>query len=294
MTSRLIALAGLALLVLLTVGLTAKALMIAPPPVGLRLATAQLAVIGKVTKLADKTVPAEMFQDDTQQMMIATVRVEQTLLGKPVKEIQVGFVVPMENPGRPPLGRPIFRGPRVNLVVDQEALMLLKPHPKKKDVFIAADLFSILNKNDNPNFKNELAEVQKAAKVLSNPLQALRAKTADERLFAAALLINRYYTPEGDDSKTEKVSTTESKLILDILANADWKAPERGPGSYALNPQGLFFRLNLSAKDGWSQPADFNQIEVEAKKWLKANSGKYQLTRYVRPKLSRDEIDPEP
>jgi len=294
MTSRLTALAGLALLVLLTAGLTAKALMIAPPPVGLRLATAQLAVIGKVTKLADKTVPAEMFNDDTQQMMIATVRVEQTILGKPAKEIQVGFVVPMERPGRPPLGRPIFRGPRVNLVVDQEALMLLKPHPKKKDVFIAADLFSILNKKDNPSFKKELEEVQKAAKVLSNPLQALRAKNADERLFAAALLINRYYTPEGDDSKTEKVSTTESKLILDILAHADWKAPERGPGSYALNPQGLFFRLNLSAKDGWSQPADFNQIEVEAKKWLKAHSGKYQLTRYVRPNLSRDEIDPEP
>ncbi|MFQ3592757.1 MAG: hypothetical protein SNJ82_06140 [Gemmataceae bacterium] len=294
MTSRQMAISGLALLVMLTAALTAKALMIAPPPVGLRLATAQIAVVGKVTQLADKTVPAELFKDDTQQMMIATVKVDQVILGKPGKEIKVGFVVPMDLPGRPPLGRPIFRGPMVNLVVDQEALMLLKPHPKKKDVYLAADMFSILNKNGNPNFKNELQEVQKAAKVLSNPQMALKAKNPDDQLFAAALLLSRYYTPEGEATKTEKVSVTESKLILDILANADWKAPERGPGGYALNPQGLFFRLNLTSKDGWNQPADFNRLEIEAKKWLKANSGKFQLTRYVRPSLSSGEIDPEP
>jgi hypothetical protein len=293
MTSRLTAVAGLALLVMMTAALTAKALMIAPPPVGLRAATAQLAVVGKVTKLADKTVPAEMFKDDMQQMMIATVKIDQAILGKAGKEIKVGFVVPMERPGRPPLGRPIRGYPMVNLVVDQEALMLLKPHPKMKDVYIAADMFSVLNKKDNPNFKNELEEVKKAAKVLSSPVPSLKAKDTNDQLFAAALLVSRYYSPEGAEAKTEKVSAAESKLILDILANADWKAPERGPGGYAMNPQGLFFRLNLTNKDGWNQPADFNQIEPAAKKWLKANSGKYQLTRYVRPSLSTT-TDPEP
>ena len=83
MNSRQSAMAGLALLVMMTAALTAKALMIAPPPVGLRVATAQLALVGKVTKLADKTVPAEMFKDDMQQMMIATVKVDQAILGKP-------------------------------------------------------------------------------------------------------------------------------------------------------------------------------------------------------------------
>jgi hypothetical protein len=285
-------LGALALLAGMSLTLTAKALMIAPPPVGMRAATASAVVVGKVTKLAEKTVPAEMYKGDMQQMMIATVKVEENLLGKPAKEIQVGYVVPMEAGPGGPLGRPIRRGPMVNLVVDQEALLMLQPHPTKKDVFIATDFFGIINKKDNPNFKAELEEVRKSAKILASPMAALKSKNADERFNAAALLISRYYTPVGPMSKTEKVPTAESKLILEALAEADWKA-DRGPFGYAMNPQNMFFRLNLMPADGWNQPRDFNTIEAEAKKWLKANAGKYQLTRHVRPTQAVG-VDPEP
>src|SRR5215213_2501520 len=92
---------GLALLAVMATTLTAKALMIAPPPVGMRVATAQAVVIGKVTKLADGTVPGEMFKGDERPMMIATVKVEKTLLGKPASEIKVGFFPPAAAvPGR--------------------------------------------------------------------------------------------------------------------------------------------------------------------------------------------------
>lgn len=285
-------LGALALLAMMSLTLTAKALMIAPPPVGLRVATASVVVVGKVIKLADKTVPAEMYKGDMQQMMIATVRVEESLLGKPGKTIQVGYVVPMEAGPGGPIGRPIRRGPMVNLTVDQEALLMLQPHPTKKDVYLANDFFGVIQKKDNPKFKTELEEVRKSAKVLANPLASLQSKNTEERYQAAALLISRYNTPVGAMTKKEKVPAAESKLILEALAETDWKA-DRGPFGFAMNPQNMFFRLGLTPADGWNQPRDFNAIEPEAKKWLKANAGKYQLSRYVRPTLST-EVDPEP
>src|SRR5687767_8359399 len=96
----------------------ASARMAAPPAVPLRVAVADLVVVGKVTGFADKTVKAELFKGDDREMSIAKVKVEEALLGKAAgKEVQVGyFAVAMP------------RRPSVQLKVDQEAIFLLKAH----------------------------------------------------------------------------------------------------------------------------------------------------------------------
>jgi hypothetical protein len=286
---------GLPVLMLVGVtALTAKALMIAPPPAGMRVATAQAVVVGKVVKLADKTVPAEMFKGDERQMMIATVKVEKALLGKAGREIKVGyFVRPMPVPGAPILSS---RGLYVNLVVDQEALLMLQPHPTRKDVLVAADYFGVINKKDNPNFEKELAEVKRSARLLADPMAGLKSKDADERFRTTALLVTRYRTRQtagAGAAETEKVSVEESKLILANLAEADWATGRVPPLGYQMAPRSLFFQLGLRPADGWTPPKDPKQIPEAAKKWLKDNAGKYQVVRYKRPALEVG-TDPEP
>lgn len=283
---------GLALVIGLSSALWAKALMIAPPPVAFRAAAVEAAVVGKVIKLADKTVPAEMFKGDMRQMMIATVKVEESVLGKPGREIQVGYFPPMAPPVGPG-GIRIGGGGRggVNLVVDQEALLLLKAHPTRKGVLVVNDMFSVVTKTDNPNFKTELDEVKKTAKILAAPLASLKSKDSEERILATSLLITRYRSAPGPDAKTEKVPADESQLILNNLAEADWNAMRGGRFGFMVTPQQLFYQLGLTPADGWTQPRDFKAIPEAAKKWLKDNAGKYQVVRYSRTKPA---TDPEP
>jgi hypothetical protein len=266
-----------------------RADMIAPPPASQRAAQAQFVVVGKVIKVADRSVPAEMFKGDERRMMVATVKVQESLLGRPGKEIKVGTFItaPIAKDARP---REIVN---INLVLDQEAMLFLQPHPTLKDTFVLPNYFDLVTKKDNPAFAAEREQVRKAATILKAPLASLRAKNAEDRFLAAALLISRYRTPvPGNDSKTEPVPAAETKLLLEALAEADWKA-ERGPLGFYLAPRGLFFRLGLTPADGWKQPDDFNQIEPEAKKWLKANAEKFKLQRFVRPPLNSKD-DPEP
>jgi len=275
------ALAGLACLMVMAAAVTAKALMIAPAPIPLRVAGAGAVVVGKVTALAEKTEKAEMFKGDTRDMQVATVKVEQELLGKPGKEIKVAFFPPVAvRPGggiRPP----IRRFPSVQLVADQEALMLLTPHPTKKGVYMVGDYASVINKKDNPNFATELAEVKKATKILANPMAGLKSKDADERFLATALLITRYRTPTGGEMpKTETVTAEESKLLLKNLADADW-SPMGGRLGFQMSPQNMFFRLGLTEKDGWVIKPGTN-VQEAAKQWLKDNASKYRVVRYVR------------
>jgi len=282
-------LAGLAavscLAVLIAVA-PAKALMIAPPPVPLRVATADLVVVGKVTGFGDKAVPAERFKDDTAQYQIAKVKVDETLFGKGVKEVKVAFVPPMPVAPAPGGGvRPfIRRGPQVNLTVGQEACLFLVKHPTK-DFYTLNAYYDVLNKTDNPNFGTETGEVKRVARLLANPKAGLTSKDKEERFQTASLLITKYRTPRPyiEKPKMETVPAAESKLILEALADADWTMAPGRAGVFMMNPQAMFYRLNLTPADGWVQPKDFKEFPAEAKKWLKANAGKYRLQRYASP-----------
>jgi hypothetical protein len=287
---RLLGLSLAALACLAVVASQVNAMRIAPPAVPVRVATADVVVVGKVTGFGPKLVDADMFKGDKRQMQIATVKVDETLLGKGVKEIKVGFFPPPAVRPGPPF---IIRkgGGNVQLTVGQEAALFLQKHPTK-DVYTVSQYFDVINKKGNPGFAAELTEIKKYVKLLADPKKGLESKNAEDRFTTAAMLVARYRRPRGNN-KTEDVPAEESKQILLALADADW-APKAGPRfGFGLNPQMSFFQLGLQPKDGWTQPKDFRTFPEEARKWLKANAGKYRIQRYVGTKIETP-ADPNP
>jgi hypothetical protein len=276
--------AGLACLAIVVSVAPAKAMMIAPQPVPMRVAAADAVVVGKVTGFGPKTIKAEMFKGDMRDMQIAIVKVQDVLSGKAGKEIKVGFFPPPAvNPGGGPGGvRPFIKrrvGPQ--LAVDQEAAMFLQKHPTK-DLYVLQGPYSVIDKKNNATFAKSVEEIKKAGKVLANPKASLQVKNAEERFANAAVLLAYYRTPRAGSTKTEELSAEESKPILLAIAEADW-TPKRVVG-FQMTPQTMFYRLGVGPKDGWVQPKDFKEIPEAAKKWLKDNAGKYKIQRFVAPR----------
>ena len=261
------------LLLISFVGIS-SARVAAPPPLALRIASADVVFVGKVTGFGDKMVPADLEKGDDRQMQIANVEVSQTLLGQVGKKVQVGFF--------PAMGR----RPGLQLEPNDEALFLVRQHPKRKNTYVAEMYYSAVREKDNPQFKAQIEEAKSAAKLLANPLMGLKSKDADERYLTAAVLITRYRraTPEA---KLETVPAVESKLILEALAEADWQG--RNPKFFLVPPRGLFGQLGITEKDGWIPPMNFAEYDIQAKKWLKANAEKFKLQRYVTPKTGPSE-----
>jgi hypothetical protein len=282
---RAASLAALSAAFLLTGTLSAKAMMIAPAPIAQRVATADCVVIGTVTSLEAKTVKAPRFQGDKDmaEYTVAVVKIEKGYLGaKELTHIRVGFIPPPVNPMNPgpgigPIRRPI---PQVNLVKDQQVCLFLSRHAQGGDFYVAPMYYDFIDPK-NANFAKDKEEIEKAAKLLANPMAGLESKNATERFDTAALLVVKYRMPKigTPATKQEPIDAKESKLILEAIAGADWTIQPMMP--FALTPQTVFFRLGLTDKEGWKQPMDFKQMPDAAKKWLKDNADTYRLQRFV-------------
>ncbi|MFO0842075.1 MAG: hypothetical protein U0797_06685 [Gemmataceae bacterium] len=267
----------------LALAASAKALLVAPPSIPARVAVADRIVVGKVTKVAEKLVPAEWNKGDTRPMQLATVAVVETVSGPKVREIQVGFFPPPPSRGRS--ARP---GPALNLAVGDEALFYLTRHPTKKGVYVAPTYYDVAKKKGNPNFDAELAEAKRMAKYLADPKAGLESKDAGERYAVASMLITRYRT-QRPGSRLVTLPQAESERLLKALASADWdNRAARG----RLHPAAVFQSLGLTEKDGWTPPDDFLHFPRQAKQWLVQNADKYRLQRYAWP--GGDELNPEP
>ena len=99
--------AGLVCLVALLATAAVSAMMIAPQPIPLRVAHADVIVAGKVTKIEDKTVSAPSFPGakDKVEYQIAVVKVDDPILNaKGIKEVRVGFIPPPAPGGGRPGG----------------------------------------------------------------------------------------------------------------------------------------------------------------------------------------------
>jgi hypothetical protein len=280
-------LAGMACLVMLAGGGSAKAMRIMAPSLPERVANSDLVIVGKVTDFGAKTVKSELFKGDMRQMQIAKVKVSDTVQGKAGKEIKVGFFPPASGPGGGPI-RPGFRRGGLQLKIGQEGMFFLKKHPTQ-DVYVAQADFDFMTKTGNPGFAKELDAAKKAAKLLAKPKDGLKSKSADDRFLTAALLIVRYRTAKPGSTKTEQVSAEESKLILTTLADAEWTKVNRQFGM--LNPMAMFYRLGLGPKDGW-MPKPGSNIAEQAKKWLKDNAGKYRINRFVADEKKTEKPEP--
>jgi hypothetical protein len=268
-------LAGLLGLVVLASAARGQAMMVAPPPIPQRVASADAVVVGKVTGFADKTVTAVRFPGGTDKVnyQIALVKVEDALFGpKDAETVRVGFLPPAP-PGPPgPRRPPIRRYPQANLMLNQEACLFLTKHPDG-DFYVLTAYYDVLNKAGNPAFEKEIEEVRRCAKLLADPKAGLASANKDDRALTAVMLVT------GKPPKEEPIPAARSKAILRVLADADWTI--RNPRQAQASPQAMFNRLGLTGKDGWVPPRDASRYAGVAKQWLKAHSDTYRIRRFV-------------
>jgi hypothetical protein len=248
---------------------TAYALVMAPPPGPERAAMAEAVILGRVTAIEDKDVKVggTMYR-------IAVVNVTEAIKGTKEKTIRVGFVpTPKDRPDRPGFGN---RGD-VQYTVGHDGLFFLHKGPESR--FYVTPGFGMFIPGNQDSFKKDVADAKFGVAVAADPMKHLKSEKANERFFAAALLINKYRQPT-ENPKTEPIDAAESKLILKALAGADWNAEGFGLS----HPFGAFSMLNLTNKDGWNPPQevqDIRDLYRLAQKWLEKNADTYRIQRNV-------------
>lgn len=249
-----------------------RARIMAPAPVPERVAVAECVVAGKVTAIEEKTVsvPSRPGAPDRTEYAIAVVKIDEAFVGATgLTHLRIGFS-PQAN----------TRFPQLNLKAGQEACFFLKKHPAES-FYVTQMYFDVLDKQTTPTFDKELAVVRQCAKLLKDPSASLKAGSADDRLFTAAMLVTRYRTPPTGSApphKTEPIDAEQSKLILQALADADWS---KASPQFRITPLATFYRLALKPEDGWTTPKKFQEVPDAAKKWLRENAGKYRIERFV-------------
>ncbi len=260
----------------------AKRVAAQPAPV-VRALRANAVIVGKVTSMEKGTVdvanPGEAAKVPYQ---VAVLKVESLLSGPVgVTHVKVGFPAPAD-PNKP---APPRRGyPSVTLVEGQSGLYFLTQHPTAG--------FYVINPMMPPvdasaeNYKTDLESVKHALAVLAEPMNHLKAEKADDRYFAAAVLILKYRTyPEGAAEVDQvKVAPEETQMILKALADApDWSRS----ASFPIPPTQIRNYLALTEKDGWKNPVlrpgvaeDVNKVFKDAfTTWLAGPGQTYQITK---------------
>ena len=258
-----------------------------------KLTRAETVVVGKVTAIEKDIVTATPHPDvkDKLTYKVAVIKVETGLVGAAnVTHVKVAFTPPPPDRGEPPAVGPGVRPGRggfgpVYLTEGQEGLFYLTKH-HSGEFYIINPLLAPIDAKAG-DYKDQLAQAKKAAAALADPMKALKAEKADDRAFAAIMIVTKYRTyPEGGgEVENVKVPADESKLLLKALAEANWKPDRNGdaPNGYA-----AFAQLGLlNDKDGWKYPMvkpgeDFIDKTKEAfVAWLAGPGKDYQINKLV-------------
>ena len=256
---------------------TAPAGVIAMPPPGpARVANADAVIVGKVEAIEPQDIKV-----GNMTYRIAVVKINQGVRGvKDAKTLRIGFIPPpMPVVGKGPIVISSGASP-VHLVAGQEGLFILKKDAKEDFYTIGGVVGYFINSDKNADFAKEVQTAKAAAKMMENPLDSLKSKDADERLLGAALLIEKYRTYRGPNSKLEPIDAAQSKAIMQVLADADWQAQPNSFNSLKPNPVELFRRLNVTAKDGFTPPTD-GRYQAAVHTWVRDNAAKYRIQGFV-------------
>jgi hypothetical protein len=310
-----ILLAGIALTAL-SLGLPAqaKALRIAGPmPAKTIAGQAEMIVIGKVTEIEKDTVEYSPSKDAGKiAYKIAVIKIEESVMGATgLTQLRVGFLdAPAAGPqvgggvgivgGGNVAVRPLPAriGGNVTLTSGQEACFFLNQLPGA-EFYVLTNFSTPLNKKDE-GYAKQLEDVKKVAKVIEEPVKALKAKDVKERFEAAQTILQRYNQPRGvkpgETPKREPIPAEENKLIVDLLLELPWAAkndiprtgsdpvpPSRSGLWYMIQPNELGYKQPVFPKVEAGKPRpDYNKIQDDATtKFLTENKDKIKITRFV-------------
>ena len=245
--------------------------IVMPPPGPARVANSDVVIVGKV----DALEPQDVKVGNT-NYRIAVVKINEGIKGAKAGQptLRIGFV-PIEKPN--PMV--IRTGARpVQLEPGQEGLFVLKKHAREDFYTIGGVVGYFINSDKNKDFEKEVQAAKASAKVTENLTGSLKAKDAEERLSAAAVLIEKYRTFRPN-AKLEPIDAEESKQILQALAGADWQTQVNFM-SLRTNPTQLFQRLGVTAKDGFVPPKGGNYQDA-IRMWLVRNADTYRIQRFT-------------
>jgi hypothetical protein len=306
---------GAALAVGVTFALAAtaqsKALMVVPARPGQTALLADVIVIGKVAEIEKETVEASAYpgapKDQKQTYKIAVVKIDEAITGgKGLTQFRVGFPegagvttpAPATRAGGAGVAiRPALRPGRapVTLAAGQEGCFFLVRH-HDGDFYILAGNAAPLEKKDE-NYEKLLAEVKKTAKILDDPVAALKAKELNDRFQAAHTLLQHYQiNRSGKPVERQAIPAEENKLILAIMLELPWQASNAAPRpvTESLPPiRNTLWAMTQSEMVGFKPPTFNGQAAVSPddrkKAWedattayLKDNADKIKLKGYVK------------
>ena len=254
---------------------------------------AESIVVGKVGELETETVKAASAPGSNIQVeyQVAPIQIADSLTGaKGLTVVRVGFISNTDaaTTTTPPvaggLGARRVVGRNVRLTPGQEGCFFLVKH-HEADFYIMAPGQPLVKAN--PDYEKDLELIKKIMAVCDKPMDALKAKDAADRQFAACVLVYRYRSLtrlNGRVAKQEAINAEESKLILKELASPEWKAETPFPLASTISI------LGLTPKEGWKIPQimpgdDMNKVYGEAYiKWHKESGDKFHIQRYVMEK----------
>jgi len=303
--------ASVALAAIVVADNAASGMKIAMRPPAQRAISAEVVIVGKVTAIEKETVDAIQYANakDKIAFKVAVVKIQTNLAGADnMTHIKIGFVPPPPpapsvqpvpiQPGGPAVvpirPRPGLQSPV--LKEGQEMLFFLVKHPSA-NFYVMARMSPPIDVTTDAG-KKDLESVKKVTELLADPMKGLKSDKADVRTDTAAALVMKYRSfPEfGGEVDQVAIGAEESKLILQILADADWKALRPTPGFPSA--QQAFYQLGLTDKDGWNPPmfprpqpgqppVDFVAIQKDTfVKWFAGPGKDYRIKKIV-PKAAK-------
>lgn len=243
---------------------------------------------------------------------VATIKVTDTFVGPKADTLKV-----LLQPGDftyvndPPPGQPAQPyypqfPQQIQLIDGQEGVFFLIRHPTVADAWVHSPGNPPLNPLDT-KYKSDLAEVKQVAAVYADPIKALKAEKADDRLRAASALVTRYRRPPAFDGKQyeqKAIPAEEAKLIFQAMRDADWEGWDKPQQpnevrDYTLNPTGLLGQLQVY--QGAPGKGNFPQVRQQPgqgyhaaykeafEKWLDGDGKDFEIMRFVQPGEKKDE-----
>ena len=243
-----------------------------PQPV-LHTAVSDAVVVGTIASVEDDPVKAKSHPDakEEEEYRVLVVKVDTVVHGvKNVTHVRVAM--------------PVAEYLQVSQTYqkDNKFLFYLMQHSTTELLLPSSNQKPVNLADKNADEIVRRAKLVGAA--IKDPMTALKAKERDDRVLAAIGLVTYYRRHAGGNHETTYRPADESKLILEVLAEADWangRSPDEG-GVYNLT-------LGMNLEDfGWhalgntgANPAAEQQEAF--KKWL-ADKGKDARVKHYVPK----------
>ena len=217
---------------------------------------------------------------------IATVKIEDPLIGgRGLTQFRVGF------PADATPALPALPGRGSNLLAaGEEGCFFLNPHPVG-DFYVQAHGGPLIKTHEK--YAKEIEEVKEVAKIIDDPVAALKAKDLDDRFQAAYVLLQHYRANHsGRPASLKPIPAEENKLILSLLVELPWQAKEAKPRPtsnrlapcrsnlwYTIQRDFVGFRSpTIPKRRPGDPPPDRNKIWEEATStYLKANIDKIKI-----------------